>query len=400
MTRTHAMADTGVLIVGHGSREPGANAELEALVAAFAAAQPEYAVAHGYVELAAPALGPALRALAERASHVVALPLFLFMAGHAKNDIPLALAEARRERPDVRFTAARALGVHPGLVELAFERARPALERGRDPARTAVIVVGRGASDPDANGDFCKVVRLFAEGRGLGWVVPSFLGITEPRFEAAADLVARARPERIVVVPYLLFAGRLIDKLRAQVAGFAARYPWIAIELAPHLGCDGRLLALIAERVRDAVTGEQPLPCDTCQYRAPIAGVTGGVGGLRALLWSLRHGFTHAQAMPHVHAHRPLTRHVLVCANADCAARGSVELLIALRRLVRAANRELDIRVTRTHCLGRCGEGPTVAVYPDGIWYRGVTSADAAELVGEHLLGDRLVSRLVDNIMQ
>jgi len=390
----------GVLIVGHGSREPGANAELEAMVLAYRETRAPLEVAHGYVELARPALADALHALAERVDHVVALPLFLFAAGHAKNDLPLALAEARRGHPRVRFTATRAIGVHPSLVELAFERARAALARSRELARTAVILVGRGASDPDANGDFYKVARLFGEGRGLGWVVPCFIGITGPRFEDAAELVARARPERIVVVPYFLFAGRLIDKLSAQVASFQARTPWIPIELAPHLGADPRLFDLVDERVREATDGAAPLPCDTCQYRRPIAGVTENVGGVRALLWSLRHTYTHAQAMPHVHAHRPLAKHVLVCANADCAERGSVKLLVALRRRVKDAGRELDIRVTRTHCLGRCGEGPTVAVYPDGIWYRGVTEADAAELVDDHLLGDRLVGRLVDNIMQ
>jgi sirohydrochlorin ferrochelatase/(2Fe-2S) ferredoxin len=391
---------TGVLIVGHGSRDPRGNAELEAMVAAYRTARPSLDIAHGYVELATPALGPALRALAERVDHVVALPLFLFTAGHTKNDLPLALAEARRARPGVRFTAARALGVEPGLVELAFTRARPALDRARDLAKTAVIVVGRGASDPDANGDFCKVVRLFGEGRALGWVVPSFIGITRPSFDDAAELVARARPERLVVVPYFLFAGRLIDKLAGQVASFHARYPWIATELAPHLGGGEPLFAVLDARLRGALDGEGPLPCDTCQYRRPISGVTANVGGARALLWSLRHGFTHAQAMPHVHAHRPLARHVLVCTNADCAERGSVALLVALRRRIKDAGREFDIRVTRTHCMGRCGEGPTVAVYPDGIWYRGVTERDATDLVNDHLLGDRLVSRLVDNIMQ
>ena len=50
--------------------------------------------------------------------------------------------------------------------------------------------------------------------------------------------------------------------------------------------------------------------------------------------------------------------------------------------------------------MGRCGEGPTVAVYPDGVWYRGVREEDAKDLVEEHLLGDRLVARLVDDIMQ
>jgi (2Fe-2S) ferredoxin len=263
-----------------------------------------------------------------------------------------------------------------------------------------LIVVGRGSSDPDANGDFCKVARLLAEGRNFAWVLPGFMGITRPMFDETVELVARARPERIVVVPYLLFGGRLIGKLREQVAGFQSRYPWIRTELAPHLGCDDRIFRLIDERLREAIEGGRPLPCDTCQYRVPVSGVTENVGGIRALLWSLRHGFTHAQAMPHIHGHRPLTKHVLVCGNADCADRGSILLISALRRLLKEAGRELDIRVTRTLCMGRCGEGPAVAVYPDGIWYRDVREADAKELVHEHLLGDRLLARLVDNIMQ
>jgi (2Fe-2S) ferredoxin len=89
-----------------------------------------------------------------------------------------------------------------------------------------------------------------------------------------------------------------------------------------------------------------------------------------------------------------------VCGNVDCADGGSIALIDSLRRLIKASGRQEDIRVTKTSCMGRCGEGPTVAVYPDGIWYRAVREADAGELVREHLLGDRLVSRLVDNIMQ
>lgn len=391
---------TGLLIVGHGSRDPNANDEFEALVVAYRAGRPDLHVAHGYVELARPSLSIALRELAQRTDAIVVLPLFLFAAGHVKNDIPLVLAQVRQEFPTVRFTVAKALGVHPNLVELAFERARTALEGVRESAKTAVVVVGRGSSDPDANGDFCKVVRLLAEGRAIGWVVPCFIGVTRPLFEETVELVARARPERIVVVPYFLFGGRLITKIREQVESFQARYPWIKAELAPHLGSDNRLLTLMDERLDEAMAGERPLPCDTCQYRVPVSAVTEHVGGLKALLWSLRHGFTHAQAMPHVHAHRPLAKHVLVCGNADCADMGSVTLIATLRRLLKETGRGLDIRVTRTSCMGRCGEGPTVAVYPDGVWYRGVKETDAKELVEEHLLGDRLVGRLVDNIMQ
>jgi len=67
---------------------------------------------------------------------------------------------------------------------------------------------------------------------------------------------------------------------------------------------------------------------------------------------------------------------------------------------VKDAGREREIKITRTSCMGRCGEGPTVAVYPDGIWYRAVRVDDARDLVGDHLLRDRLVARLVDNVMQ
>jgi len=113
----------------------------------------------------------------------------------------------------------------------------------------------------------------------------------------------------------------------------------------------------------------------------------------------VRHGVTHTQAMPHAHAHRPIRKHVLVCGNADCANRGGIGVLVALRRHLRDAGCD-DVRVTRTSCLGRCGEGPTLAVYPDGVWYRGVTGDDAGELVRDHLLGDRLVGRLVDHVLQ
>ncbi|MGQ0554501.1 MAG: CbiX/SirB N-terminal domain-containing protein [Nitrospiraceae bacterium] len=391
---------TGLLIVGHGSRDPSANIEFESVVAAYRTRRLDLDVMHGYVELASPSLATALRELAQRVDCVVVLPLFLFAAGHVKNDIPLALAQARQDFPAVRFIVTNALGVHPNLVAVAFDRARAAIEGARAAAKTAVVVVGRGASDPDTNGDFCKVVRLIAEGREIGWVMPCFIGVTRPLFEETVELVARVRPERIVVVPYFLFGGRLIAQIREQVKSFQARYPWIKTELVPHLGTDDRVLTLMDERVAEAAGGERPLPCDTCQYRVPVSGVTQNVGGLNALLWSVRHGFTHAQAMPHVHAHRPLTKHVLVCGNADCADAGSIPLIAALRRLLKETGREKEIRVTKTSCMGRCGEGPTVAVYPDGIWYRGVTETDAKELVEEHLLGDRLVSRLVDNIMQ
>jgi sirohydrochlorin cobaltochelatase len=392
---------TAVVVIGHGSRDPRGNAEFESLVDLYRQANPNVDVTHGYVEIASPSIKDVLAIAAAEHSTVVVLPLFLFAAGHLKNDIPLAIAETRTHFPHVRFDSARELGVHSYLIELAFARAQTSLPPSEGAwNKTAVILVGRGASDPDANGDFCKLARLFGEGRGFSWVLPSFIGITRPSFEEAAELVVRSRPERILVVPYFLFAGRLLTKLEEQVAGFSNRYPWIKFALADTLGADEKVLAVMHERVQATLDGSQPLPCELCQYRTPISGIAQNVGGLRSLLWSVRHSFTHTQAVPHVHAHRRLQKHVLVCANVDCAGRGSISLITALRRSLIKTGLERDIRVTRTGCMGRCGEGPTVAVYPDGIWYRGVQDTDAEEIVTEHLISERLVSRLVDDIMQ
>jgi sirohydrochlorin cobaltochelatase len=67
---------TGLLIVGHGSRDSQANLEFEALVAAYRLARPTLTVTHGYVELAQPSLAMALHDLAQQTDTVVVLPYF------------------------------------------------------------------------------------------------------------------------------------------------------------------------------------------------------------------------------------------------------------------------------------------------------------------------------------
>jgi sirohydrochlorin cobaltochelatase len=387
-----------IVLLGHGSREARSNLEFEQLVGQLRLRWHPRHIVGAYVELAQPSLADGLRQAAAIADRVVIVPCFLFSAGHVKNDLALELLRVRQGAPNVEFTPAQVLGVHPAMVQAAVNR----LTSASDPQKVkrVTIVVGRGSSDPDANGDFTKVVRLISEASSLNLVLPAFVGITKPLFPDVLELAARTRPEEIVVLPYLLFAGRLIERLEQQIAVFSADHRWIKTTLAPHLGLHPGLLRTLDERLNQALNGTGVLPCDNCQYRVPISQVANDVGGLKALLWSVRHLTTHTQAMPHIHAHRPMRKHVLVCGNVDCAAQGSIALISTMRRLIKSAGHEQTVRVTRTACMGRCGEGPTVAVYPDGIWYRGVRVEDASELVEEHFLRDRLVGRLVDAIMQ
>lgn len=94
--------------------------------------------------------------------------------------------------------------------------------------------------------------------------------------------------------------------------------------------------------------------------------------------------------------------HVFVCMNerpegherGSCARKGAVQL----RNYMKARVKELGIEKTRINqsgCLDRCELGPTMVVYPDGIWYRAETAEDIDEIISEHLQNDRPVARLM-----
>jgi sirohydrochlorin cobaltochelatase len=254
-----------VLILGHGSRVARANVEFEALVQAFRRRRPDLDVSHAYVELAAPLLADGLAAAAARADRVVLLPLFLLAAGHVKDDVPEALAAARARFPRVRFEAARVLGVVNRIVELALSRAGEQVPLGgEEAARTALLAVGRGSSDWDANSDFCKLARILGERGGFRRAEPCFIAVTPPLFEPAAEDLAKVHDGPILVQPYFLFDGLLVEQLAREVDAFRARHPGRVVRLAAHLGPDARLLALLEERLDEVLGGVATHPCDAC----------------------------------------------------------------------------------------------------------------------------------------
>ncbi len=390
-----------VLVVGHGSRVQKSNQDFEAFVSRFQEFLPQYKIRFGYIELAEPSIKKALNEAALDSKEIIVLPLFLFSAGHVKNDLPLAVHSVRKNFPQLEFHVARPLGVDPAMVKLAAKRLEEACRNTKYPAeKTVVIMVGRGSSDPDANSDFCKLVHLFEETSDYARAVPCFIAVVRPSFEETLERVAKERPEAILVQPYLFFAGRLIQDLQTKVERFSKNYPWISVALSAPLGEDQILFDLLKERIEEAEKGSRPLPCDNCQYRVPLAGLEDKVGGLNSLLWSIRHSFTHNQAMPHSHAHSAVKKHVFVCANVDCVEQGSIGLIDSLRRIVKEEDLSKQIRVSKTSCLGYCGEGPAVVVYPDGIWYRRCEEKYAEELFKKHLIGNELVPEIVDHIMQ
>jgi sirohydrochlorin ferrochelatase len=261
-----------LLIVGHGSRSAAGVAEYWDLARVVTETAPELDVGCGFIELAAPDLDSAVDRLVERgAGSVVAVPLVLLGAGHMKNDGPAALHRGRHRHPAVRFAYARHLGLHPLVLAVAEDRIRTALGDG-EPPTTAVVIVGRGSSDPDANADLYKVARLLWDSRGLAMVEPAFVSLAAPGVPAALERCRLLGATRIVVVPYFLFTGILVDRIADQVARWAAAHPDVDARPGPHLGADPRIAALVLERYREALAGDAHMNCDLCVYRHPLPG--------------------------------------------------------------------------------------------------------------------------------
>ena len=169
------------------------------------------------------------------------------------------------------------------MLDVAEDRARTALKRLPDtdspsPHQTAVVLVGRGSTDPDACADFVKFARLLEDGRGLGGVEAAFVAMTRPGVEDALERARLLGAEAIAVVPLLLFGGVLVDGIGERATTWAAGRPELAVSVAAHLGADPRLADVILERHREAVEGDVRMNCDLCAYRVRLPGYEDKVG--------------------------------------------------------------------------------------------------------------------------
>jgi sirohydrochlorin cobaltochelatase len=403
VSASRATFDDAVLLVGHGSRREKSNEQVRVLGEQLEA-HLDVPVDVAYLELAEPAIPDAIDELAPACRTLTVVPLSLFAASHVKNDVPLALQTARTRHDDVTINYGAPLGVHPTLVDLLDERVRQVeadlgIDRSADDV--AVVVCARGSSDPDSNGDVHKLARLLYEGRAFDRVEASFIGVTSPVLSDTLHRLAKSRPDAIVVVPYMLGDGTLTGRIRDRTSAFDDEYPYVTAGCGDPLGTDERVVSVLADRWQAARSDSVEMSCDTCKYTVELAGYEDDQGGARDMLRSLVHQAEHADREdvdddPHVHD--APGKHVAVCTNQTCAASGAATVLERLRQDVRDAE-DCDARVTQTSCLGQCGDGPMVAVYPDGVWYGNVTTDDTDRLVSSHLAGDRIVSDLVQQTL-
>ncbi len=266
------MSDT-VLLVGHGSRHQAGNVEIEAFANQWRQRQPDWDIEVCFIEFADVLLDAGFDKAAQKASRVIVVPLILNAAGHVKMEIPAHMADARVRHPSVEFIYAPHLGAGDLILKILKRELKQALAHldMPDPKTTGIVLLGRGSSDRVANGEVAKLARWLFEDTEHEQIDIAFTGITHPRLENAIQKQVRLDMKQIIILPYYLFAGTLIERIKRQHEHLQQQYPQIRFALGNYFGFANEIFQLLDKRVDDAMgcseTGAGMMECDGCKYR-------------------------------------------------------------------------------------------------------------------------------------
>ena len=299
----------GVMVCGHGSRDEDAVSEFLNFAKKLKNQLLQYELDWGFLEFANPVIKSGLDSLREKGiREVMSVPVMLFAAGHAKNDIPSVLNAYQAQYPELSISYGRELGIDLKLIRAAGERVKDAIERADgdiSPEETLLMVVGRGASDPDANSNVSKVTRMLWEGLGLGWAETAYSGVTFPLIKPGLEHASKLGYKRIVVFPYFLFTGILVKRIYQYTDMVAAEHPEIQFVKASYLNDHPLVLDTFSERVEEIRNGVNNMNCKLCKYREQFLGFENEVG----LRQESHHhhvegiGTGHSHSQGHVHSH-------------------------------------------------------------------------------------------------
>lgn len=248
----------GVLLVGHGTREPAGiqefclTAGLISKIIDDAMSPIQWDVIPCYLEFAKPTILEGVAPLVLRqVREITVMPLLLFAAGHAKHDIPSAIAAAAASYPLLRIRQAAHLGCAPSVVVLSRQRYAEALAQRPvvSSRETLLLLIGRGSHDRDATAEMYEFARLRREQGDADRVDVGFLAMARPSLVEALAAIPREGIRRIVIQPHLLFDGLLLRELRCAVEQFARERPDQECILTERLGVSPLVADAAIERI-------------------------------------------------------------------------------------------------------------------------------------------------------
>jgi sirohydrochlorin cobaltochelatase len=285
-----------LLMIGHGTRDTDGRQALLDFAVSYQALDTSRPVLPCFLELTGPTIAEGVDQCVEKGyTDISVLPILLFAARHNKFDVTNELDRARARHPQIKFHYGRHFGITPGIVELWRSRLAELDKPEYNPQQierqdTVLLFVGRGSSDPDANGDVYKLARIMWEGSGYSTVETCFIGITHPRLEDGFRRARLYEPKRIIVLPYFLFTGALVKKIFTISEQQQEQYPHISTICLPEMGLHPQLFSVLREREIETQLGQVQMNCEMCKFRLAAVNSNG-------------HSHSHDHHHHHGHSH-------------------------------------------------------------------------------------------------
>ncbi len=294
-----------LLMIGHGTRdEDGRQAFLD-FAQAYQTLDASRPVLPCFLELTGPTIQEGVDQCVEQGyTELSVLPILLFAARHNKFDVTNELDRARARHPQLKFHYGRHFGITPKILDLWRDRLAELDHPQWQRSETVLLFVGRGSSDPDANGDVYKMARILWEGSGYQTVETCFIGITHPRLEEGFRRARLYQPKRIIVLPYFLFTGALVKKIFDITTQQQEQFPDISMTCLPEMGIQPQLLSILREREIETQLGQVQMNCEMCKFRMAAVGANAAHGHSHD-----HHHEHHHHEHGHHHHHEPHHSH-------------------------------------------------------------------------------------------
>ncbi len=290
-----------LLMVGHGTRNAKGRQDLVDFAAIYQQLDLSRPVIPCFLELTSPSIQDGVdQCIQQGYTDISVLPILLFAARHNKfdvtNELDRAKAKHLAQHPQIAFHYGRHFGITPAIFELWKARLALLDTPAHNPQAierkdTVLLFIGRGSSDPDANGDVYKLARMMWEGSGYHTVETCFIGITHPRLEEGFRRSRLYQPKRIIVLPYFMFTGTLMEKIESISIAQQALYPEVEVATLPEMGIHPLLLKVLRDREIETQLGQVAMNCEMCKFRLVAAAEHGHHG----------HGHDHAHGHGHDH---------------------------------------------------------------------------------------------------
>jgi sirohydrochlorin cobaltochelatase len=254
--------DAGIIICGHGSRAKISEEEFSLLAKGLRARVPSLKVEYGFLEYSSPNIHMALdRLVAQGVKTIYAVPGMLFAATHAQNDIPSVLTTYQEKHAGLTIEYGRELGLHDEMISAFQMRILNAMGYDSAPAAgelydTMLVVVGRGTSVTAANAEVAKLTRTVCENLGFGWAETVYSGVTYPSVGRGLEMAVKLGYKKIVVAPYFLFGGRLIDRIMGYVDKVASETADVQFIRADYLRDQDHVINTFMARIDETISGQ------------------------------------------------------------------------------------------------------------------------------------------------